>query len=194
MIGSEEGIKAITSHLQSLHKETSSYSFIPIVLDPVLSSSSGLDLTGSDSLQALHELLPLATWITPNWRELHALTGLPVTSIAEATTATAHLGSRYPHLYIIVTAGDSPTPTDILRLPTGEIHNIYGTHIDSTSTHGTGCAFSSALLSRLILGDTPLAAVQSAKSYVSQAILRAPRLGHGRGPLNLLWPLTDSRP
>jgi hydroxymethylpyrimidine/phosphomethylpyrimidine kinase len=194
MIGSGGGIKAITSHLQSLHSEQSTNHQIPIILDPVSSSSSGLDLTGSSSLQAIHQLLPLVSWTTPNWRELAALTGLPVTTLDQAIAAADHLGDRYTHLYIVVTAGDSAIPTDLLRLPTGEIHTLPGTHIDSTSTHGTGCAFSAALLSRLVLGDTPLAAALAAKSYVSKAILLAPRLGHGRGPLNLLWPLTHPKP
>jgi hydroxymethylpyrimidine/phosphomethylpyrimidine kinase len=193
MIGSEEGIKAITSYLQSLPAQSASNYNIPIVLDPIFNSSSGLDLTGSNSLQSLHTLLPLVTWITPNWSELAALTGLRVTSLDEAAAAAAHLGGQYPHLYIVVTAGDSPTPTDLLRFSTGEIHTLAGTHIHSTSTHGTGCAFSSALLSRLVLGDTPLAAAQAAKSYVTNAILLAPKLGHGCGPLNLLWPLTHPK-
>jgi hydroxymethylpyrimidine/phosphomethylpyrimidine kinase len=194
MVGSEEGIKAITFYLQSLHAQLNLKTQIPIILDPILSSSSGLDLTGSGSLHTLHQLLPLVTWTTPNWRELAALTGLPVTSLDEAVTAADHLGDLYQNLYIVVTAGDSPVPTDLLRLPTGEVHTLPGSHIESTSTHGTGCAFSSALVSRLVLGDIPPAAVQAAKSYVSQAIHRAPKLGHGRGPLNLLWPLTDSKP
>jgi len=194
MTGPEEGIKAITSYLLPLHAQSSLTAKIPIVLDPILYSSSGFDLTGSDGLHSLHQLLPMVTWVTPNWRELAALTGTPVTTFDEAATAAARLGSLYPNLYIVVTAGDSQTPTDILRLPTGEIHTLPGTHIDSTSTHGTGCAFSSALLSRLVLGDTPQDAVRAAKSYVTQAILRAPKLGHGHGPLNLLWPLTDPTP
>jgi hydroxymethylpyrimidine/phosphomethylpyrimidine kinase len=194
MIGSEEGIKAVTCHLQFLHEESCGNQQIPIVLDPILSSSSGLDLTGTSSLHSLHQLLPLVTWITPNWRELAALTGLAVTSLDEAEAAAAHLGALYGHLYIVVTAGDSPIPTDIFRLPTGEVHTLAGTHIDSTSTHGTGCAFSAALLSRLVLGDSPLDAVRAAKSYVTKAILLAPKLGHGRGPLNLLWPLTQPKP
>jgi hydroxymethylpyrimidine/phosphomethylpyrimidine kinase len=194
MTGSEEGIKAITSYLLPLHAQSNPKTKIPIVLDPILSSSSGLDLTGSDGLHSLHQLLPMVSWVTPNWLELAALTGLPVTSLDEAAAAAAHLGTLYANLYIVVTAGDSSIPIDILRLPTGEIHSFPGSHIDTTSTHGTGCAFSSALLSRLVLGDTPQAAVRAAKSYVTQAILRAPKLGHGRGPLNLLWPLTDPTP
>jgi len=191
MIGSPEGIQTITSHLQALHSGNRFSSNIPIVLDPILSSSSGADLTGRNDLRELHQLLPAVSWITPNWAELCALTGLPVATLDQAEAATAHLGRRYPNLYIVATAGDSPLPTDLLRLPDGKWHSFPGQHIDSTSTHGTGCAFSSALLSRLILGDPPEIAVAAAKTYVTESIRRAPKLGHGRGPLNLLWPLTS---
>ena len=161
---------------------------IPIVLDPVLRSSSGADLLDSAALETLHtRLLPAVTWITPNWSELSTLTHLPVATEAEAETATQALALRHPHLHIVTTAGDQPTPTDLLRLPTGEIHRFIGEHLATTSTHGTGCAFSSAILCRLVLGDTPTAAVQAAKQYVAEALRRAPVLGHGKGPLNLLW-------
>jgi hydroxymethylpyrimidine/phosphomethylpyrimidine kinase len=63
-------------------------------------------------------------------------------------------------------------------------------HLDSTSTHGTGCAFTSALLCHLVLGETPIEAVRNAKHFVTEAIRHAPGLGHGRGPLNLLWHLS----
>jgi hydroxymethylpyrimidine/phosphomethylpyrimidine kinase len=165
-------------------------SSIPIVLDPILRASSGASLLDHASLDTLHlHLLPLVTWITPNWPELSALTGLRVTDLAEAEAAAHSLAARHPHLHIVATGGDQTQPTDLLRLPSGEFHLFTGEHIASTSTHGTGCAFSSALLSRLVLGDTAPAAVLAAKLYVTEAIRRAPNLGHGRGPMNLLWPL-----
>jgi hydroxymethylpyrimidine/phosphomethylpyrimidine kinase len=60
------------------------------------------------------------------------------------------------------------------------------------STHGTGCAFSSAFLSRLVLGDPPIEAARVAKVYVAQALRTAVARGQGNGPLNLLWPLVES--
>jgi hydroxymethylpyrimidine/phosphomethylpyrimidine kinase len=50
-------------------------------------------------------------------------------------------------------------------------------------THGTGCTFSSAIAARLAVGDTLVDAVRGAKAYVTQAIRRAPGLGHGAGPI-----------
>lgn len=160
----------------------------PIVLDPILRSTSGADLLPPDTVESLHRiLLPLVTWITPNWKEISRLTALPVESLAQAESATHALAQRHPHLHIVTTAGDQAQPTDLLLLPSGELHRYAGEHIESNSTHGTGCAFSSSLLCHLVLRDSPVEAVRGAKHFVAEAIRHAPNLGHGKGPLSLLW-------
>ena len=162
-----------------------------VVLDPILRASSGHDLLPPGAIDLLHrQLLPLVSWITPNWFELSALTSQPVETLAQAELATRHLAARHPHLHIVATAGDHAQPTDILRLPSGDFHRFAGEHLDSTSTHGTGCAFASALLCHLVLRDTPIQAVRNAKHFVTEAIRSAPNLGHGKGPLNLFWHLS----
>jgi hydroxymethylpyrimidine/phosphomethylpyrimidine kinase len=186
MLGSAE----ITTEVARYLRRTSANSQIPSVFDPVLRSSSGTDLLDIEGIRTLHSaLLPIVQWLTPNWAELAALAATNVSSAVEAEAAAHLLGERYPNLYVVVTGGDQPYPVDLLRLPSGEVHRFPGEHIQTTSTHGTGCAFSSALLSRIILGDTPKSAVQNAKDYVAEALGSAPGIGHGRGPLNLLWPL-----
>jgi len=191
MLGSAQAVSQAAKYLHQKHKQSLSKQKILIVLDPILKSSSGADLLDSEGLEALRrELLPQVGWVTPNWQELAFLSGLAVSSLAEAGAAVKALGTRYPHLYVLVTGGDQDQPTDLLRLPDGTIHSFVGEHIATTSTHGTGCALSSALLSRLVLGAGPIEAVRAAKDYVTQALRLAPGLGHGHGPLNLLWPLT----
>jgi len=61
---------------------------------------------------------------------------------------------------------------------------ILGERLESRSTHGTGCAFATALACRLALGDTLPEAVRAAKEYVRKAMLAAYPLGKGIGPLN----------
>ena len=164
---------------------------IPIILDPILRASSGAALLPPEALEILHQqLIPHVTWITPNWSELSALTAQPIETLAEAEAATEILAARHPHLHIVATAGDHHQPTDLLRLPSGEIHRFIGEHIESTSTHGTGCVFSSALLCHLILRDNPIEAVRSAKHFVTEAIRNAPNVGRGKGPLNLFGHLS----
>ncbi|MGA8938980.1 MAG: bifunctional hydroxymethylpyrimidine kinase/phosphomethylpyrimidine kinase [Acidobacteriaceae bacterium] len=201
MLGSSEIAASVAGFLATLHSQEGNppagnqppqnHPTLPIVLDPILRASSGADLLPPDAIETLHRnLIPHVTWITPNWPELSALTAQQVETLPEAEAATHSLAQRHPHLHIVATAGDHSQPTDILRLPSGEIHRFAGEHLNSTSTHGTGCAFSSALLCLLVLRDTPIEAVRGAKHYVTEAIRRAPNLGHGKGPLNLLWHLT----
>jgi hydroxymethylpyrimidine/phosphomethylpyrimidine kinase len=168
---------------------------IPVVFDPVLRSSSGYEMLDPAALRRIHaEFLPLVTWITPNWDELAVLSGLKVRSLEDVDRAANALGKQHPGLYIVATGGDQAEPVDFLRAPGGAVQTFRGDRVETTSTHGTGCAFSAALLSRLILGDAPAKAVANAKAYVTEALcLAIPGLGHGRGPLNLLWPLRPRR-
>lgn len=166
---------------------------IPIVLDPVLRSSSGAELLDAAGVAALREsVLPEVGWITPNWAELAMLAERPVGSLLEAEAAAEELADSHPGLHIVVTGGDQPEPIDLLRLPTGESQRFHGTRVETRSTHGTGCAFSSALLARLVLGESPTEAVRLAKEYVTGALRQAPALGQGRGPMDLLWPLRSA--
>ncbi len=200
MLGSAETASVVSDFLQAFLSNLptprkGTQHPLPVVLDPVLRSSSGATLLPPQALDVLHsQLIPHVSWITPNWSELSALTGLPVSNFAEAEASTLALARRHPHLHVVATAGGHSHPTDILRQPSGETHAFLGEHIPSTSTHGTGCAFSSSLLSRLVLGDTPTHAVRSAKNFVADAIRRAPSLGHGNGPLNLTAQPVDPAP
>jgi hydroxymethylpyrimidine/phosphomethylpyrimidine kinase len=55
--------------------------------------------------------------------------------------------------------------------------------VGGTSTHGTGCTFSAAIAAHLALGEEPLEAITKARAYLQAALLRAPGLGAGHGPL-----------
>jgi hydroxymethylpyrimidine/phosphomethylpyrimidine kinase len=197
MLGSSEIAASVAGFLASIHPAEGKQaagnqlpSASPVVLDPILRASSGAHLLPPDAIETLHQqLIPRVTWITPNWSELSALTAQPVETLGQAETATHLLAARHPHLHIVATAGDDAQPTDLLRLPSGDFHRFAGEHLESTSTHGTGCAFSSALLCLLVLRDTPVEAVRGAKHFVTEAIRHAPNLGHGKGPLNFFWHL-----
>jgi len=166
---------------------------IPIVLDPVLRSSSGYPVLDEEGVRALDRLFPLISWITPNVEELSLLSGREIAGAEGVPAAAEALQRCYPNLNVVVTGGHLASPDDFLRTAEGKEHWFGGERIDSTSTHGTGCAFSSALLCRLMLGDRPVEAVATAKAYVAEAIRSAPGLGKGKGPLNHLWPLRERK-
>jgi hydroxymethylpyrimidine/phosphomethylpyrimidine kinase len=170
---------------------------VPVVLDPVLKSSSGkelLDAEGADILRG--DWLARVNWITPNLPELAALTGtsIPLTE-AETEDAARKLQQMAAQrgnagLKIVVTGGHTKKPDDLLLTTTG-CRWYRGEHIETTSTHGTGCAFSSALAARLALGDDDFSAVKSAKEYVAGALRHAYPVGQGNGPLNHFWRMAD---
>lgn len=156
-----------------------------VVLDPVLKSSSGKELLSAEGVSRLREnLLHRVGWITPNAEELAVLAGVPVRTRDEVEVAAGRLAASYPDLNLVVTGGHFDPPDDYLLLANGKSQWFPGHRIQTTATHGTGCAFSSALLIRLLAGDAAAQAVREAKAYVAGAMAAAQRVGKGRGPLN----------
>ena len=189
MLGGPQQARVIGSFLERLGDG-------PVVLDPVLRSSSGRELYPAAAVPELREmLLPRVGFVTPNWPELALLADLPVRSMEEAAAAARRLIERYPGLHVVATGGDqSPageavgnSVRDLLITPGGGRFEIEGERIATTSTHGTGCAFSAALLAQLVAGAEALEAVKAAKRYVKGALRAAPGVGRGRGPMGLLW-------
>jgi hydroxymethylpyrimidine/phosphomethylpyrimidine kinase len=187
MLATAELVEVVADYLDRLRQLSPE---VPVVLDPVLRSSSGrelLSLKGVDLLRS--RLLPLVSWVTPNLDELAILTGRKVESAGEALSAAQHLQKNFLSLNVLATGGHLERPDDLVLLAGSSPEWLPGERIESRATHGTGCAFSSALLSRLVEGDAPFAAAKAAKRYVAEGIRRATALGSGLGPLNHLWPL-----
>src|SRR5437868_4225453 len=189
MLGSGEVVAAVAGFL----RETKARN---VVLDPVFKSSSGTKLLDDAAIRQLKtELLPLATVVTPNVHEATVLTGLPVNTINEMKAAAAKLhemGARN----VVVTGGHLERAIDLLSVA-GNHHfheqtQFSSERLRSSSTHGTGCAFASALAANLALGKQLYDAVVLSKAYVKKAIASAHPLGRGgNGPLNHLYRLEE---
>jgi hydroxymethylpyrimidine/phosphomethylpyrimidine kinase len=166
---------------------------VPVVLDPVLRSSSGRELLDAAGVEAMREmLLPVVDWVTPNVEELGVLTERGVRQredVWEAARVLAGMGAG-TGLNVVATGGHLEQPDDLVVVGSEAVW-LSGERIESRSTHGTGCAFSSALLSRLVLGDAGMDAARRAKQYVTEAIRTAEAVGEGFGPVNHLWPLRE---
>jgi hydroxymethylpyrimidine/phosphomethylpyrimidine kinase len=167
-----------------------------VVLDPILKSSSGADLLNAAGTRFLLEkLVPLAEVITPNLDEAAALTGLPVTDLDQMHAAAARLHSLGA-ANVVVTGGHLDRAIDLLSFATArglETEVFKADRQRSNSTHGTGCAFSTALTCHLAHGRGLPEAVLLAKAYVSAAISNAYPLGHGVGPVNHLYRMRQPR-
>lgn len=159
-----------------------------VVLDPVIRSSSGTLLLDEAGLRMLREeLLPLVDVMTPNVSELLLLSDASFEGEEDIQSAAATV-AQAAGVSIIVTGGDRAKP-DELVLSDDQWTRLPGEHIATQATHGTGCAFSSALLCGMLQGLSCVEAARSAKSYVAQAMRTATPHGAGKGPMNLLWPV-----
>jgi len=165
-----------------------------IVLDPVLRSTSGTPLIDANGVRVIRdELLHCVGWITPNIHELAILVGDDSETLSrdQFPTAAARLKEGNPELGVVVTGGHLDQPDDFLFAPSGEQTWLPGERIATNSTHGTGCAFSTAMLCGLISGLNPKDAVASAKAYVTEALRSAYPIGKGKGPMNHLFRFDD---
>ncbi|MDD3155308.1 MAG: bifunctional hydroxymethylpyrimidine kinase/phosphomethylpyrimidine kinase [Victivallaceae bacterium] len=147
---------------------------MPLVVDPVMVSTSGARLLQEDAVAVLaQELLPLADWITPNIPEAELLLGRRLNSEKERIEAAAELASRF-HACVLLKAGhaqeESPKfAADILAAPDeGKRYRITSPRIPvmPLGSHGTGCTLSAAIAANLALGENALDAVCEAKSFL----------------------------
>ena len=179
MLGNGSVVREVVLFLQEFKVN---HHAIPVVLDPVLQSSSGRELLSKAGVDELRErLLPLVSCVTPNRGELAVLTGED-----DVPRAAAALLERGPS--VVVTGGDLARPDDYVLTHTGE-QWLRGERLETTADHGTGCAFSSALLCGLVQGTPVAEAALAAKQYVAGAMRAAYSLGHGRGPMHHLFTL-----
>lgn len=158
----------------------------PVVVDPVVRSTSGFDLVDDAALRALvGRLFPLAAVVTPNVVEAERILGDPVTSPAEMERAARRLVQMGAAAALVKGGHLDVDGLAVDVLYDGiSMHTFSDRRVDSTSTHGTGCTLASAIAAGLALGRSLPVAVAAAKTYVTNAIRRAPGIGGGHGPLN----------
>ncbi|MBN2869887.1 MAG: bifunctional hydroxymethylpyrimidine kinase/phosphomethylpyrimidine kinase [Campylobacterales bacterium] len=151
---------------------------IPIVLDPVCVSKAGSPLLKDDAIDALREFSKAVTLTTPNLHEAYRLFGYRSGDSDSLSDLIAH-----PSPVLIKGHVMDRIIADLLYL--GRQKRVFTSQkIESTDLHGTGCTYSSAIAASLALGLELDHAIERAKAFVTDAILSAPSLGHGPGPLN----------
>ncbi len=180
------GMMSSAGTAKILYEIFSDYPNIPLIIDPVILSTSGHQLLDQRGVEILiSDILPRAHLITPNLAEAALLSGLDtIVTLDDMTRAGEEilsLGARA----VLVKGGHLPDDilTDILMTPEGEFE-FTSPRIATRSTHGTGCTLASAIAAGIGQGLSLKDAATRAHRYVHKAIQEAPQLGHGRGPLN----------
>ncbi len=163
MIGSAETANRVADRIAGLGA--------PIVFDPVMIATSGSALADYATIAVFARLMDMATLTTPNLPELAALGGE-----AEALRQAGTLLIKGGH-------AEGDTLIDRLVDRSGDVARWEDTRITTTSTHGTGCTLASAIATGLGQGMTLTDAIARARQFVREALIAAPGLGRGHGPM-----------
>ena len=206
MLGNETAVRIVAEKL-------SAYPDIPVVLDPVLISTSGRPLATPEAIAASQELLfPRATLITPNLPEAEFLLQIHPHTLDddEDIEAAARQLSHQFHTAILLKGGHrevkmtfaSPasadplvsrnkatvdTVQDVLCQPDQTPIWFSSPRIENPNNHGTGCTLSSAIACGLAAGHSLKQSIHDARSYLSGALAFGLDLGKGNGPLFHGW-------
>jgi hydroxymethylpyrimidine/phosphomethylpyrimidine kinase len=186
MLGSAGVAKAVADFLDVSNRAQSP----KVILDPVLSSTSGTALLDPEGAKILIErFIPLVGVLTPNVDEAAVLTGLEVRDLEGMKAAASRLHEMGSQA-VVITGGHLDKAIDLLSFKTKkgvQIEVFRAERLQSNSTHGTGCAFSTAIACHLALDRGLAEATLLAKTYVSAAIASAQPLGRGVGPVHHLY-------
>jgi hydroxymethylpyrimidine/phosphomethylpyrimidine kinase len=161
---------------------------VPVVVDPVMVSTSGAQLLKPAAVKALcSELLPRAALVTPNLDEAQILVGEGLRSVTDLRSAAKQLHGRFG-CAALVKGGHlrgMKEAVDIFYDGRQELL-LSAPFVRGVSTHGTGCTYSAAIAGYLALGYPLPRAVTRAKEFISQAIAQSQHAA-GNGVLNWFW-------
>lgn len=187
MLGSADLVDLVAETLDTFARET------PTIVDPVMVATSGDQLVDAKAVSAIASvLIPGARLVTPNAPEAEVLTGKSVDGVngqRRAAEALLERGAKGA----LVKGGHIPGAViqDVLQTEHGE-WIFESPRIETESTHGTGCTLASACAALLAQNRDIADAVEEARTYLHQAILHAPELGRGHGPVAHNWPVLES--
>lgn len=191
------GMLPKTLHILVSAKKLGFYGAKNIVVDPVLSSTSGTSLSENDAIGVYKsELFPLAALITPNIPEAERLSGIIIKDEEDMMRSAKKICSECSCAVLIKGGHGAKGANDYLYDGKNE-RWFYAEKIDNKNTHGTGCTLSSAIAANLAKGYDLFEATELAKKYLTFAISQMLDIGHGRGPIDhafASWNNEESKP
>jgi hydroxymethylpyrimidine/phosphomethylpyrimidine kinase len=179
MLVSAEVIETLVEALEA------SAPHVPLVVDPVMVSSSGERLLDREAVDTLkRRLLPRTTVVTPNVPEAEALTGMTVRDIDDMRRAADMLLTLGVKAAVVKGGHlDGNTVCDVIATEAGS-YTLSSPRIETRHTHGTGCTLASAIATGLAQGMSLCPAIERARRYLVAALASAPGYGQGHGPLD----------
>ncbi len=171
MLYSSEIVKTVSAVLRNVEA--------PIVVDPVMTATTGGELHTSGFVETLMaKLLPMAALATPNLNEAERLSGIKVKDGRTARRAAEEILEQGPDA-VLLKGGHlkGEEAADYLCVD-GKVTKLSSPRVDA-EVHGTGCALASLIAANLAKGLDLEPAVRTSKSMIYKAILSRETVGKG---------------
>lgn len=183
MLSSEENIRVLANLLNE-------YPNIPVVLDPIMASGRGDELTSESMRQLMIELiLPRVTLLTPNIMEARQLVKLDdqVKEISIDEAAKRLLASGCENVLITGTHDATDDVVNSLYLSDGETESYAWKRLPH-EYHGSGCTLASAIAAYVAQGLSLKQAVEEGQDFTWHTLDSAIQTGQGqRIPNRFFW-------
>jgi len=170
MVYKSEIIKTIYRELKNIK--------IPIVLDPIIKSTTGGLLVEKIAIKDFKKfLIPLATVITPNKFEAEYLSEIKIDSkksLQKAAEKIQDMGAKN----VVITGLETNGQISDFILERENQYTVSGKKIPKIN-HGSGCNYSSSLLFSLVNGASLKEAVKFSKQFTYDSIKNAKNIGYG---------------
>ena len=181
------GMLSSTEIVECVAESVQKHELKPLIVDPVMVAATGARLLQDEAVESVKtQLVPLATVITPNVPEAEVLSGIEIDSVEDMELAGGELVMMGAGAAVVKGGhfdDGSGRVNDVLVTRDGVKH-ITSLRIETTSNHGTGCTFASAIAAHLAHGLDLTRSVDLAQRYVWNAMANAAPIGGGHGPLN----------
>jgi hydroxymethylpyrimidine/phosphomethylpyrimidine kinase len=171
LLCSAEIVCAAANAIQHSHRTFGRH--VPLVVDPVMTATSGDRLLEAAAIDACkNQLFPLATLITPNLDEAGLLLRARIKGRQEMEKAAKALASRF-RSSILLKGGHLQGDKAIdLLCHNGRLTEFSSPFVRDVATHGTGCTYSAAITAGVACGLSLEQAIDRAKRFVTKAIAR----------------------
>lgn len=163
------------------------YKDIPIILDPMIQSSTGRPLLKEDTIDYMKQtLFEKVTLITPNLHEASVLAKAEIRTLKDVVCIGKKMVKDGMPAMLIKGGHLTEDKTDTLIIA-DHIHYFRGCSYESIHNHGTGCGMSSSIACILACQKNEknlVKAIEAAKEYVAKGIINGLDIGNGCGPMN----------
>ncbi|MBE7722309.1 MAG: bifunctional hydroxymethylpyrimidine kinase/phosphomethylpyrimidine kinase [Lacrimispora celerecrescens] len=184
------GMAGTSRSIEIIGEKLKNYNRSPVILDPVMVSTSGHSLLNPLDVKTLtSRLFPLAALVTPNIPEAEALLstkGRRICTEKDMEEAAMELFHIF-QIPFLLKGGHNTQGADDVLCSNGSVTWFPGERIDNPNTHGTGCTLSSAIACGLARGMGLEESILAAKAYLNGALKAGLKMGKGRGPLWHGW-------